>query len=213
MTPADRRERIEFCALVHALRSLPCPAIVAIDGWSGSGKTWLASHVVAQLGGTGLGWTVIHMDDFVPGWDGLSAGVAVVHQDIALPLARGETARARVWDWHDSRPGVELEFRPQEGLILEGSGSIAATGELATLGIWIDLDEAHRRRRLRRRSDYEAYAPYIDHWAGQERAIERECDSMRRADLVVAEVGRDSLVLERASERGRAALAPPANTR
>ncbi|WP_454229155.1 uridine kinase family protein [Propioniciclava flava] len=74
--------------------------VVAIDGLSGAGKTTLASLVAARLGAP-----VVHMDDLYPGWDGLAAGVAYLVDAVLRPLAVGEPARYRAWDWADERRG------------------------------------------------------------------------------------------------------------
>ena len=56
-------------------------------------------------------------------------------------------------------------------LIIEGCGALSrANRALADVGIWVELDEATRKRRALAR-DGEAYAPYWDRWAAQEVAF------------------------------------------
>ena len=64
--------------------------VVAIDGRSGAGKTTLAVAVAAALEAP-----VAHMDEIFPGWEGLSAAVHLVTEQVLRPLARGEPAAYR----------------------------------------------------------------------------------------------------------------------
>ena len=75
-----------------------------LDGRSGSGKTVLADALAAELGGA-----VVHMDDLYPGWGGLEEGSAYALERIVRPLARGEDAVWRRWDWAaDARAEARL---------------------------------------------------------------------------------------------------------
>lgn len=68
--------------------------IILIDGPSGSGKTTLANRL-----GFILGWPVVHLDDFYPGWSGLAAGRDMV---AGVILER----RFQRWDWDRNAPGL-----------------------------------------------------------------------------------------------------------
>ena len=68
--------------------------LVALDGRSGSGKTWLAGQLAAPIGAP-----VIHLEDLYPGWDGLAGTAQVLSDWVTGPLGRGQQARWRRFDW------------------------------------------------------------------------------------------------------------------
>lgn len=147
------------------------PAVVLIDGRSGSGKTALAEELRAALGGA-----VLHLDDLYPGWDGLAAGSAAV----AEVLARGAYRR---FDWNTLASVERVELSHGGALIIEGCGALTrrnleAAREWASGGsvysIWIECPGAVRRARALQR-DGEMFRPHWDRWAAQEEAhIARE---------------------------------------
>ena len=82
-------------------------------------------------------------------------------------------------------PGPVHEV-PSGPLIVEGMGALtSASRRLAHLGVWVQLDDAARRRRALAR-DGPAYEPWWGMWAAQElRFIDREHPD-RVADVIVA---------------------------
>jgi uridine kinase len=139
-------------------------AVVLVDGGSGSGKTDFAARLAPAMGAE-----LVRLDDMYPGWDGLEAASAMVGADVL------EHARWRRWDWADDVPAEWHSIDPARPLVVEGCGALSHTNRsLATFGIWIELDEPTRKLRALAR-DGEAYVPYWDRWAAQERAFfERE---------------------------------------
>ena len=148
--------------------------IILIDGRSGSGKTELGRAVAAALDAQ-----LVRLDDLYPGWGGLEAGSLAVARDV---LGR---RRWRRWDWARSAFAEQHGVDPGRPLIVEGSGSLSrASRELATLGVWVELDEATRVSRALAR-DGDVYAPHWDEWAAQEqRFFDRERPD-RLADIRV----------------------------
>lgn len=161
-------------ALAAAVRQHPIP-IVLIDGRSGSGKTELGFALASELDAQ-----LVRLDDLYPGWQGLEAGSGLVRTDV---LGRH---RWRRWDWLAGEYAEEHTVDPARPLIIEGCGSLSrANRELATLGVWVDLDERARKARALAR-DGDTYAPHWDEWAEQEqRFIDRERPELL-ADLTVA---------------------------
>jgi uridine kinase len=146
-----------------ARRSGPRP-VVLIDGGSGAGKTTLATALAQRLPAQ-----LVSLDDMYPGWDGLDAASTAVVDDLLVQH------RWQRWDWAAVRPAEFSSVDPAAPLIVEGSGSLSRRSRpLATFTIWLDLDEAERRRRALER-DGDTYAPHWERWARQERAFfERE---------------------------------------
>lgn len=117
--------------------------ITIIDGRSGSGKTALAARLAAETGAR-----VIHMDDLYAGWHGLATGSRLLERAILAPLAAGEIARWRRWDWEIGDWGAEDSARPGDRLIVEGCGSLTiASSEHADRAIWLEAPERVRRAR------------------------------------------------------------------
>ncbi len=152
--------------------------IILIDGRSGSGKTELATEL-----GSALDAQLVRLDDVYPGWDGLEAGSERVRTDILL------ANRWRRWDWASDAPAEWHELDPSRALIVEGSGSLShANRELATFGVWVELDEPTRKARALAR-DGGTYEAHWDNWAAQEqRFVDRERPDLL-ADYVVDQRG------------------------
>jgi hypothetical protein len=155
--------------------------VVGIDGMSGSGKTVFAHRLAAELAAP-----VLSTDDLVPGWDGLAESVRLLTDWVLRPLAAGQPARWRRYDWVAGRPGEWADLDPGAFLVVEGCGTgVFPAAEYLSYLIWIDAPAAERRRRLQQREDWAAYAPFADRWARQEAALQARADTPGRADVVV----------------------------
>ncbi|WP_405218255.1 hypothetical protein [Agrococcus sp. Ld7] len=127
--------------------------ITIIDGRSGSGKTALAAQLANELGAR-----VIHMDDLYAGWHGLAAGSRLLERGILLPIARGETAHWRRWDWLAGDWGTADHAGPAESLVIEGCGSLTIESrEHADRAIWLEAPERVRRARALRRDGEDSW--------------------------------------------------------
>ncbi|GAA2524799.1 adenylate kinase [Winogradskya humida] len=154
--------------------------MLAVEGRSGSGKSRFAATIAA-----GLGATLIRMDEIYPGWDGLQAAVTVLHEQVLVPLAAGEPARWRLWDWAGDRPGAWHEVPATERLVVEGVGCGADVLTAYRSGlIWIEASADVRRERAMAR-DGDTYAPHWERWARQEDAFYAANDVRGQADLII----------------------------
>lgn len=105
------------------LASLPPSAgttiLVGIDGFSGAGKTALAGELAEHED-----VTVVSIEEFYLGWEGLAAAPGRVLDGLVAPLRRGGTPCWRPWDWEHEREGPEQE-RPVTTRVvaLEGCGA------------------------------------------------------------------------------------------
>lgn len=161
--------------LAELARLAARPAVL-VDGGSGSGKSTLATEL-AHILGAGL----VHLEDFYPGWDGLEQASAHVRDGILTSSSPGW----RAWDWDAGTPAEWHEVSVSQPLVIEGSGALSRRNRAAaTLGIWLELDEATRRSRALAR-DGERYAPHWERWSAQERAFAERESPAQRADVVL----------------------------
>lgn len=176
-----------FAALVRrlALRSGAAgpdgTLVVAVDGFSGAGKTWLSARLAAALRAE-----LVHVDAFVPGWHGLDEGIRAVGRDLVGPWSRGQEARPRLYDWDAASAGRQLALAPPRTAVLEGCG-IASLGSTAGLAVrlWVHAPPHLRARRLDGREDRDAYLPHRAAWARQEAELARRHRTPHRCDLRV----------------------------
>ena len=175
-----------FRALASAAVSARLP-VVLIDGGSGAGKSTLARQLVAQWTARRPGEevTLVRLDDIYPGWDGLEAAVGHVTRHLLEPLAAGEAGRWQRWDWAATAAAEWHTVDPATALVVEGSGSLSGRSRtLATIGVWVELDAAERRRRAIAR-DGELYEFHWDRWAAQEARFAAREHPDRLADVVI----------------------------
>lgn len=136
--------------------------VILIDGRSGSGKSTLADAMRECWPGR---VTLVRLDDIYPGWDGLEQGARHVAEWVLNP----ETPRWQQWDWQANKPLRWRTIDESEPLIVEGCGALSrASAPRATLRLWLELDAESRKRRALAR-DGQAYEPFWDRWAAQER--------------------------------------------
>ncbi|AWE42353.1 hypothetical protein DDD63_05850 [Actinobaculum sp. 313] len=158
---------------------------VGIDGHSGAGKTTFARHLAASLRSSVDALAVAEVEDFIPGWQGLMAGVQNVATELLTPLRRNGWADVRRWDWNAMRWDSHVRI-PAVGtcrlFLLVGSGaSSAACAPLLDRTVWIECDEAERRRRVDVREG-ESSESWWSIWRRQENALLAQRDSPRLAD-------------------------------
>ena len=172
------------------------PAVVAVDGPSGAGKTRLADRLAVELRGDlggparAAGTAVVHLDDLYPGWDGLEAVVPLLVEHVLAPLRGGAAVTVPTWDWERDRAGAPRAL-PELGpprpavVLLEGAGAGARAVAPHLVGlIWVEAPEPVRRARALAR-DGATYGPHWARWARQERGHFRREGTRRRADLVL----------------------------
>lgn len=130
---------------------------VLIDGRSGAGKTTLSERLAAELG-----WPVVHVEDFYPGWGGLWEARGMVATDV---FGRGGYRR---WDWLRDQQGEWVEV-PAGPLIVEGVGAISeASIRVAPKPFTVLLEAPASLRKARALARDPYYAPWWEMWAAQE---------------------------------------------
>ena len=153
-------------------------AVVLLDGRSGSGKSVLAASLAPALDAQ-----LLSLDDLYPGWEGLEAGSEVVHETVLRALDPGWVR----WDWASESAAEWHPIDPDRTLLIEGCGALSrANRELATFGIWLELDVVERHRRFSER-DAGRFDDHWDEWAAQEDAFIARERPRELADTVIDE--------------------------
>lgn len=160
------------------------PVLIAVDGFSGAGKTSLAVELAAALRAHHR-VSLFHLEDIYPGWDGLADGIAYYREHVAAPLADGQRAVWQAWDWKTGRYGGTRGTEPAEIILLEGVGaSSAGVGHLLDAAVWVQAPAELRREQALKR-DGDTYAPHWERWAAQERTWAAADPAAARADITV----------------------------
>jgi hypothetical protein len=169
------------------------PVIVAVDGRSNNGKTWLAERIAGAVPGA----VVIHTDSIawehsIFGWDDLLV------DGILTPARRGQAVRYRPPKWIER--GREGSLDVPAGcplLIIEGDGAgRREVGPLLDAVIWVQADEREAERRgLMRQQHPDALdranqapggpPPDFDWWMAEERPFNAAQRTWERADFIV----------------------------
>jgi para-aminobenzoate synthetase len=154
--------------------------VVGVDGRSGAGKSTFARALAERLDAP-----LLQLEGLYEGWAGLDRGVELLDSDVLTPLAAGWPGLAPQYDWELEAWGDPLAVPITPILVIEGVGVGAArVARHLSLLVWLDVpDELRKERALAR--DGEAYLPYWEGWAAQERALLAREDIAARADVIV----------------------------
>lgn len=166
------------------------PAIVAVDGRCGSGKTRFA-----QLAYCLLPCQVVHLDDFylppdrrAPGWESVHAGnmdLERFRREVLLPAREGRLETYRPYRCQTGRLGETVELDGSPLTLVEGSYSHhpdLAQAYQAKIFLTCTLEE--QTLRLKRREG-ENYPMYETCWGPLEERYFQVYDIEKKADLVL----------------------------
>lgn len=162
--------------VLELIASLPeKPQRVLLDGPSGSGKTTLANRLAAD------GYQVLHLDDWYPGWGGLTEG-----SRIAERLLTGELSAYPEWDWEKQELARWVPVDLSRPFVMEGCGVLTPlTKAHSDLALWLDVPLPVARERALIR-DGDAYLPWWDKWHRQERNHWQVNQPRRLADHILS---------------------------
>jgi uridine kinase len=172
---------IRYDELAARILGLPGDVrLVAVDGCGGAGKSTFAAGLAAALGGC----PIVHTDDFAS-WDEPLQWWPRMLTEALQPLARGERARFRRYDWDAQRIGDELLVEPEAVVLVEGvSSSRSEFAELLAFRIWVETPRPVRLQRGVARDGPGFLAQWEVWMAAEDAYVARDRPDVR-ADVVV----------------------------
>lgn len=168
--------------LIAALLDLckKSPAIIAIDGPAGAGKTTLASELKASFSTKRV--EIVHMDDLYGGWQ-LSPEFTTRLLNMVGDISIGKEHRYYIFDWHQGLFTRSRVIAPVDIVILEGvgSGQSAIRPFLSAL-IWMDINDSEGLARVLAR-DGDAIREQMQKWQIEQREHFLREQTRERADF------------------------------
>jgi uridine kinase len=154
-------------------------ALVAVDGFGGSGKSQFAACVAAADGRV----TVVHTDDFAS-WD---AGLdwKRLRRQVLDPVLADRPARYQRYDWDERRLAEWHEVSPGGVVIVEGVSSCRLVlADAYDVALWVQTPREVCLARGLERDGQEALGLWQKWMADEDAYVEREHPE-RRAAVVV----------------------------
>lgn len=164
------------------------PLVVAVDGRSGAGKSWLARRLAEEVDGV-----VLHTDD-IAWWEPMFAWGHLLRDDVLAPARRGEAVNFTPPAWVErGREGSLVVPAGTPAIVVEGVGSAQrAVADLVDAVVWVQSDWRQAERRGLERDiaegtngDREASIAFWHEWMGHETAFLAEDQPWTRASVVV----------------------------
>lgn len=156
--------------ILKTVRALPAPAIIAIDGRCGAGKTTLALKLQKQLR-----CSIIHMDDFFlrpeqrtlerlnePGGN---VDYERFYDEVIIPLKESRAFSYKPFLCHTQTFGDPVFISPSQLTIIEGSYSCHPRfWDFCDLHIFLDIDPQEQIKRITQRNGKAAAKLFEDIW-------------------------------------------------
>lgn len=165
--------RTKYLNVFHAIIKLQAkdtPSIIAIDGMSGSGKSYLADLIEESFD-----CNVFHMDDFflpleMKTEERLAQPGANVHyerfkKEVLEPLIKQQTVIYQPYLCGKWEFGETVQVRPKKLSIIEGAYSMhPELRDAYDLKIFLSVDEITQLERIRNRSGEEKLKQFMEKW-------------------------------------------------
>lgn len=176
-------------AILDKLADMKTPAVIAIDGRCGSGKTTLAECICKE---TGAG--LVHMDDFFlrpeqrtpqrlaePGgnvdWER-------VLREVLLPLAERGEASYRPYDCQTQSLKEPIKLARGPLTVVEGSYSChPGLWDRYAFHVFLDVQPQEQLRRIQLRNGPEALPAFRDKWIPLEERYFAACRVAERCEI------------------------------
>jgi uridine kinase len=170
---------VRYSDLVDGIQSARRTALVAVDGFGGSGK----SQFAARLAATDPRLTVVHTDDFAS-WD---AGLdwERLRRQVIDPVLADQPARYQRFDWDKRRLAEWHEVSAGGVMVVEGVSSYRLSlADAYDVAVWVRAPREVCLARGLERDGQGALALWQKWMADEDDYVEREHPE-RRAAVVV----------------------------
>jgi uridine kinase len=144
---------------------------VAVDGPSGSGKSYFAAKMRDEFLELGIQAPIVQTDDLLDGWEDQLTFWPRLEEFVLAPVREGREGGYRPYDWHLGRRGNGwVRVPPAPVLVLEGvSTARAEVRPELTLAIFVVAPREIRESRVLLRDGHHIQ-PFMSRW----RAVEAE---------------------------------------
>ncbi len=177
-------------AAARTLLETPRPALLAIDGRCGSGKSPLAAWLADQLP-----CNLVHMDDFYlppadrrPDWaqhPGANMDFARLREEVLLPLLAGQPADYRAYVCRDGALQPPVTLPPRGLTILEGSYALHPALQVPlACRVFVTCSPDCQRQRLQLREGAH-FAAFEERWIPLEEGYLATCRPEKTCDFVL----------------------------
>ncbi len=199
--------------LAHAVVTLPRPAVIAVDGADGAGKTTFARHLAASIERAGRPAVIVHEDDFLAprrvrhrrgrhspeGFFLDSYDLVALSQHVLEPLGPGGDRRIRraVFDHRRDAPIHALDEEVPRDAVVIVEGMFLHRDELADRWDWSVLLDVPFNETARRMAERDGSHPDPEHrsmrrYVEGQRIYFATCQPHERAALVLDNTGPQS---------------------
>ncbi len=159
------------------------PAVLAVDGRSGSGKSTITDRITAAIPGA----VTVHSDD-VAWWESFFRWDHLMASGILEPVRRGESVSFRppAWDTRQREGSIDVAAG-RSLVVVEGVGvSRRSLEHLIDAAVWVQCDAFESRRRGIERDALKGETEsFWDEWEAEESPFMAEDRPWERADLVI----------------------------
>jgi uridine kinase len=181
---------MRYDELARAVLSRPAKfthtRLVAIDGPSGSGKSYFAERFARAVRVCGSSVAVVHTDDVLDGWSDQFTFWEQLEQGVLQPLRRGEHGGFHPYDWVAAQRSTDWTVVPPAPVVMiEGcSSSRAVIRQELNLSVFVTAPQPVRVLRAVARDGGELL-PFMDTWRAREEEFFVQDQTRRYADLIV----------------------------
>lgn len=172
-------------------KHLNAPAVIAIDGPCGGGKSTLAAEIEKEFG-----FNILHMDDFYlpfqkreKDWMNVIAGhmdFERLIENVLKPYKESRKTNYISYDCHSDKYLQEIPIDLDKILVIEGSyTSHPMLDKYVNLKIFVDIEKDEQERRLTKRNP-DVVDKFLSMWVPFENRYFEELKIKEKSDLVVS---------------------------
>ncbi|HSX06044.1 MAG TPA: hypothetical protein VLF69_06280 [Candidatus Saccharimonadales bacterium] len=176
--------------IIEKIKALPKPALIAIGGFGGSGKSSLAAALQKFLPSAAAAAVVVPIDDFIvkekilDPWDKGAFDRTRLEEQVLKPLSEGRQAKYQALIWETNTLSDFMELPKADVVIVEGISSYHPDiAHYYDLKIWVETPIAIAKERGRARAGESENAKHWGLWARNDLAYKEQFHPEQIADI------------------------------